>query len=1264
MKTGLELVAKELQSIWGLSVELGEPMRVFGAVEYAGGNRPLESTAVELKAGGASIYLPCPAIVTQDSDAAIFLHCGQPLVMPVVRLCQDIDTEVTVEYLTLGLWLLDALTVWKFAAANQPLPDNGSEKWPVVHTVRQKLRDSQLPITQQLHIVARLIRYALFGIDESNRYSMAKSAGIALPARSRWLRSFADGDLAQACAQRLVLTARLQESKNGVLVPTASAYAKRFRIAPASENDFGIDPVHTPEGEGIRLVGRLGCDVSIRNRKLATPDTCALALSPSTQQIPFAGHNDPRRLLMAANMQVQAINLDTPETPAVYRDLKDKSVFPPGVNLRTAYIAWQGFNHEDAWVISESAASKLGSHQQWVQTIAIPTIENSAEILVEKGVNVERGDRLVNRSICPAMLSASLDIWKEIASFDDHVLLDPEPEELATKSGEVVAIETVDFLGDNPDDRIVPIELCGRYRQLVRITLCRSLPLRLGDKLANRHGHKGIVGAIVADEDMPRHREQPLEALIDPISVMNRSNWGQVFETVLGGETAETQLRCCAGVSASAEQQETVRLKCQQNIAPPISGKWLTKPVTAIAGTQFVMRLPHIAADKLSLASNGFGNGKRPQRFGEMDSWALWAHGGTRALADQNIQPTSITRQFTRLLFAAGYRAKVDGQQFTVKRIALSDNPPLDVTRLSVAKSKLSEAISEVVEFDSPSAAAILIDPPLTGVRQACSRKQKNNNDSEKSEETTAIAWLPLVPLRDRLPHRMPSGFEVEHDLTIALRKIAKLAFYRQTGRTAPARKGTTFDVDKELRFAVEAYLELAYGIAVGLKATGELSSKASFLRRKLMGRPMRPSVRATAAPAGSLGLGVDEVGISLEMARALVNDHTASEGLLKSILMERTFWLKRDPVLHRYGLLQVSARLSEGDVIRLPASILSPLGADFDGDTIAMYSSLPGEPGDLATCRPSHLAWDNSLKRAMFVPGKQFRFGLGLLSQHPERLSALQRELAAVGAPPWENATNDPAHAFDSWVQQTHGSKTGDKPWSILERHAIAALALNPGMDLGLLSPESLASLSMVKWSAAKRDVFDSSQAESWDALCRVLSGESLSFYLDSANEAFDPIATVMIVAKESVGKFGGALRRLLYSSKQLRPGIVQSAQTLTEQATQRALSVKAGKRPLHFPPFNRRLNALINGNPLELSGKKGDEDVEELLTKLTEVYEHLRKGMTSNSDDSEMEPWLGWLRSPHRLFDLTRHHGLSLPLDDIRIRSWFCASDHEVPQ
>ncbi len=65
MKTGLELVAKELQSIWGLSVELGEPMRVFGAVEYAGGNRPLESTAVELKAGGASIYLPCPSIVTQ-----------------------------------------------------------------------------------------------------------------------------------------------------------------------------------------------------------------------------------------------------------------------------------------------------------------------------------------------------------------------------------------------------------------------------------------------------------------------------------------------------------------------------------------------------------------------------------------------------------------------------------------------------------------------------------------------------------------------------------------------------------------------------------------------------------------------------------------------------------------------------------------------------------------------------------------------------------------------------------------------------------------------------------------------------------------------------------------------------------------------------------------------------------------------------------------------------------------------------------------------
>src|SRR5262249_1057819 len=195
-----------------------------------------------------------------------------------------------------------------------------------------------------------------------------------------------------------------------------------------------------------------------------------------------------------------------------------------------AYLAWEGWNHEDAWVLSESAARRLHTREEFVQTLAVRSVELPPRVLVEKGQTVRRGQLLIQRQVAPALLAPSLEQLAQLPSLDTTVPLGPEAGDRAGHDGQVVALETWDLLtGEGvPPDWHVPEELGGAYRLVVHVPLRRELPLAVGDKLANRHGHKGVVGLVLPDGQMPSWRGEPLDALIDPISVLNRSNWGQL----------------------------------------------------------------------------------------------------------------------------------------------------------------------------------------------------------------------------------------------------------------------------------------------------------------------------------------------------------------------------------------------------------------------------------------------------------------------------------------------------------------------------------------------------------------------------------------------------------------------------------------------------------------------------------------------------------------------------------------------------------------
>jgi hypothetical protein len=145
------------------------------------------------------------------------------------------------------------------------------------------------------------------------------------------------------------------------------------------------------------------------------------------------------------------------------------------------------------------------------------------------------------------------------------------------------------------------------------------------------------------------------------------------------------------------------------------------------------------------------------------------------------------------------------------------------------------------------------------------------------------------------------------------------------------------------------------------------------------------------------------------------------------------------------------------------------------------------------------------------------------------------------------------------------------------------------------------------------------------------------------------DPIADVMVAAKAAVGRFGGALRRLLYSAPALDPATVADAQALTEQATQRVLSVKAGRRPIPFGEYERQLRRLLHGESVVPSE---DEEVRALLEQARDVCERLTAAEGGGSP-----AWLDWLRTPHKLVDCLEQaegHELRLPLEDLRLQPW----------
>ena len=230
-------------------------------------------------------------------------------------------------------------------------------------------------------------------------------------------------------------------------------------------------------------------------------------------------------------------------------------------------------------------------------------------------------------------------------------------------------------------------ELPAGVLKLAKVYLAKKRKLKVGDKLAGRHGNKGIVSRIVRQEDMPFLPDgTPVDIVLNPLGVPSRMNLGQIFETVLGWAGEKLGVKFATPIFDGASMDEIEEYIQQVNL-PSLGQVYLYDGETgdrfhqeATVGVIYMLKLSHMVDDKMHARSIGpyslitqqplggkaqFGG----QRFGEMEVWALEAYGAASILQELlTIKSDDINGR------AKAYEAIVKGDNLPVPNIPESFN--------------------------------------------------------------------------------------------------------------------------------------------------------------------------------------------------------------------------------------------------------------------------------------------------------------------------------------------------------------------------------------------------------------------------------------------------------------------------------------------------------------------------------------------------------------------------------------------------------------
>ncbi len=340
-----------------------------------------------------------------------------------------------------------------------------------------------------------------------------------------------------------------------------------------------------------------------------------------------------------------------------------------GKNVLIGFMTWEGYNYEDAVLISERVVRDdvfTSIHIEEYETEARDTKLGPEEItrdipnvnedllrdlddsgIIRVGAEVRAGDILVGK-VTPkgeTELTAEERLLRAIFGEKAREVRDTS---LRVPHGEYgIVVDVKVFTRENSHDELSP-----GVNKVVRCYIAQKRKISVGDKMAGRHGNKGVVSRILPVEDMPFLPDgTPLDIVLNPLGVPSRMNIGQVLEVHLGLAAKLLGWKIMTPVFDGAHESDIVECLKKVNMRPDgkillkdgRTGEYFDHPVTV--GYMYYLKLHHLVDDKIHARSTGpyslvtqqplggkaqFGG----QRFGEMEVWALEAYGAAYTLQE------------------------------------------------------------------------------------------------------------------------------------------------------------------------------------------------------------------------------------------------------------------------------------------------------------------------------------------------------------------------------------------------------------------------------------------------------------------------------------------------------------------------------------------------------------------------------------------------------------------------------------------------------
>ncbi len=381
----------------------------------------------------------------------------------------------------------------------------------------------------------------------------------------------------------------------------------------------------------------------------------------------------------------------------------DNGVLALGQNLLVAFVSWEGGNFEDAIILSERVVqndqftsihiedfyidvrdTKLGPE---ITTPDIPNVSEEKlknldeEGIIRIGADVRSGDILVGK-ISPkgeSELTAEERLLRAIFGEKARDVKDTSLTMPHGKFGHIVAVKIFDRdRGDKLEPGII---------KRIQVEVAQLRKVRAGDKLAGRHGNKGVISQVRPVEDMPYLADgTPVDIILNPLGVPSRMNLGQVLEMHLGWAASRLGYRAVtpalSGATWEEIQVELEKAKLPKSGKVALSdgrtGRLFNQEVAV--GIVYMMKLNHLVEDKIHMRSIGpyslitqqplggkaqFGG----QRFGEMEVWALEGYGASRILQEMlTIKSDDVLGR------SAAYESIIRGEQIKSPNIPASFN--------------------------------------------------------------------------------------------------------------------------------------------------------------------------------------------------------------------------------------------------------------------------------------------------------------------------------------------------------------------------------------------------------------------------------------------------------------------------------------------------------------------------------------------------------------------------------------------------------------